>query len=71
MATETQGSNGHGASSIVDHLNTDEAQQMFDQSRAAMEQAVDKAGDFIRERPLVCLAGALAVGYLIGKIVSR
>ncbi len=29
------------------------------------------AAEFIKERPMVCLAGALALGYLLGKIASR
>jgi ElaB/YqjD/DUF883 family membrane-anchored ribosome-binding protein len=44
---------------------------MIEQSRAAVEEAMDTAATFIRERPIVCLAGALAFGYLLGKVVSR
>jgi hypothetical protein len=32
---------------------------------------METAAGFIRERPIVCLAGAVAIGYLVGKIVSR
>jgi ElaB/YqjD/DUF883 family membrane-anchored ribosome-binding protein len=75
MATESQGSNGHGASSgassFVHNLNFDDAQQMLDNSRVMVEEAVEKAGQFVRQRPLLCLAGAVAIGYLIGKIASR
>ena len=31
----------------------------------------DKAIDFIKENPGTCLLGALALGYLIGKIARR
>jgi ElaB/YqjD/DUF883 family membrane-anchored ribosome-binding protein len=31
----------------------------------------DSATDYIKENPGKCLVGALAVGYLIGKLASR
>jgi ElaB/YqjD/DUF883 family membrane-anchored ribosome-binding protein len=74
MATEAQGSNGNSqgiGSGILNSLNVEDAQQMMEQTRVAVEHAVETASDFIRERPIVCLAGALALGYVIGKIVSR
>jgi len=72
MATEQQGSNGHGAAArILSAFNPEDAQQMLEQGREAMDQALSTAADFIRERPIACLAGALALGYLIGKIASR
>jgi ElaB/YqjD/DUF883 family membrane-anchored ribosome-binding protein len=72
MATEAQGPNGHGtAGGILDNLNVEDAQQVIEQTRAAVDQAVETAADFIRERPILCLAGAVALGYVIGKIVSR
>jgi ElaB/YqjD/DUF883 family membrane-anchored ribosome-binding protein len=72
MATETQGPNGHGtAGGILNNLNVEEAQQVIEQTRVAVDQAVETAAEFIRERPLLCLAGAVALGYFIGKIASR
>jgi len=72
MATEQQGSNGHGAAArIPRNFNPEDAQHMLEQGREAMDQALNAAEEFIRERPMVCLAGALALGYLIGKIASR
>ena len=71
MAIESQGANGQGAAGFINKLNTEDAQQMIEQSRAAVEEAMDTAATFIRERPIVCLAGALAFGYLLGKVVSR
>jgi ElaB/YqjD/DUF883 family membrane-anchored ribosome-binding protein len=70
MADVQSSGNGHGAS-ILDHLNVDDAAQVMEQTRAALDQALETAGEFIRERPIACLAGALAIGYVIGKIVSR
>jgi ElaB/YqjD/DUF883 family membrane-anchored ribosome-binding protein len=71
MGIESQGANGQGAAGFVNNLNAEDAQQMIDQSREAVEKAMETAADFIRERPIVCLAGAVAIGYLIGKLVSR
>ncbi|HEY2030351.1 MAG TPA: hypothetical protein VGH20_14195 [Myxococcales bacterium] len=71
MAIESQGANGQGAAGFINNLNSEDAQQMIEQSRAAVEEAMDTAATFIRERPIVCLAGALAFGYLLGKVVSR
>jgi ElaB/YqjD/DUF883 family membrane-anchored ribosome-binding protein len=72
MATEQQGPNGRGAAArILSNFNPEEAQQMLDQGREAVDHALETAAEFIRERPIACLAGALAVGYLIGKIASR
>jgi ElaB/YqjD/DUF883 family membrane-anchored ribosome-binding protein len=72
MATETQGPNGQGAAAkILGNFNPEDAQQMLEQGREAVDQALKAASDFIRERPMVCLAGALALGYLLGKIASR
>ncbi|HTO96986.1 MAG TPA: hypothetical protein VMK66_08095 [Myxococcales bacterium] len=72
MATEPQGSNGEGtAARILGNFNPDDAQQMLEQGREAVDQALNAASAFIRERPIACLAGALALGWLLGKIASR
>ena len=73
MAIESQSPNGQGAAGggILNNLNIEDAQQVIEQTRAAVDHAVETASEFIRERPIVCLAGALALGYVIGKIVSR
>jgi len=72
MATEPQGPNGQGtAAKILSNFNPEDAQQIFEQGREAIDQAMNTAAEFIRERPIACLAGALAIGYLLGKIASR
>jgi hypothetical protein len=72
MTTEPQG-NGHGesAAGILDKLNFAEAEEVIEETRAAVDQALEVASGFIRERPILCLAGALALGYVVGKLVSR
>ena len=72
MPIESQGGNGQGAAGgILSNINVEDAQQVMEQTRAAVEHSVETASDFIRERPILCLAGAVALGYVIGKIVSR
>jgi hypothetical protein len=63
--------NGHGAGSALRGPVVDEAEQMAEQARVALERAQEQVATFIRERPLVCLASALALGYVVGRIVSR
>jgi|GEM_PF-1652129 len=70
IEAQTTGANGHGAG-ILGEMGIEDAQQIMDQTRQAMDHAVDTAATFIRERPIICLAGAVAIGYVIGKIVSR
>jgi hypothetical protein len=70
MEIDPQG-NGHHAGAGAMGPITDEAAHMAEQARVALEQAQEQVSTFIRERPLLCLAGALALGYVVGKIVSR
>lgn len=70
MAAETQSFKDQ-AEGILGNLNVEDAQAMMEQTRAAVDHAVETASDFIRERPILCLAGAIAIGYVVGKIVSR
>jgi ElaB/YqjD/DUF883 family membrane-anchored ribosome-binding protein len=59
------------AGGILGDISSQDAQQMVDQTKQAVGQAVEQVSDFIREKPIACLAGALALGYLFGKIASR
>jgi ElaB/YqjD/DUF883 family membrane-anchored ribosome-binding protein len=61
---------GFGAG-ILGDMSSQDAQQVVEQTKQAVGQAVEQVSDFIRERPIACLAGALAFGYVIGKIASR
>ena len=70
MVDVEKSGNGFGAG-ILGDLNAQDAQRRVEQTKEALDQAMDQAAEFIRERPIVCLAGALALGYVIGKIVSR
>ena len=61
---------GFGAG-ILGDLSSQDPQQVIEQTKQAVDQAVEQVSDFIREKPIACLAGALALGYLFGKIASR
>ena len=71
FATPGNGNGQSGAPAVNAQQIGDEAAQMAEQARAALEQAQEQVSNFIREKPLLCLAGALALGYVVGKIVSR
>ena len=70
MVDVEKSGNGSGVGFLGD-LSAQDAQRMVEQTKVAVDQALDQAAEFIRERPIVCLAGALAIGYLVGKLVSR
>ena len=63
-------SRGFAGGSLGD-LSSQDPQQVIEQTKQAVDQAVEQVCDFIRERPIACLAGALAFGYVVGKIASR
>ncbi len=46
-------------------------QQALENAREEVERYVETAADFIRERPVLCVAGAVAIGFAIGKLASR
>jgi len=68
---ETEKTGRGFAGGILGDISSQDAQQMVEQTKQAMDQAVEQVSDFIREKPIACLAGALALGYLVGKIASR
>lgn len=72
MATEAginQGNNPVAAA--LSDMGIADAQQVLDHTREVMGQALDQASEFVRERPLASLFGAVALGYLFGKVASR
>lgn len=42
-----------------------------DQARAALRDLDTRVSTFIRERPGTALLGALAIGYVVGRLASR
>ena len=59
------------AAGILGDISSQDPQQIVEQTKQALDEALEQVSDFIRERPIVCLAGALAFGYVVGKIASR
>ena len=43
----------------------------LEQARETLSNFNSRAKAFIRERPGTCLLGALAIGYLVGRLASR
>ena len=48
-----------------------EIERTYDDTRARIEDLNERAVDFIRENPGVCIMGAVAAGFLIGRLASR
>ena len=46
-------------------------EQTYGDTRARLEEFNERAADFIRENPGVCIVGAVAAGYLVGRLASR
>jgi ElaB/YqjD/DUF883 family membrane-anchored ribosome-binding protein len=65
---QRQRGNGHLTAEVDAQAQIQEA---LENARAELDRYLSTAADFIRERPVVCVAGAVAVGYLIGKLASR
>ncbi len=42
-----------------------------EKAQQALSDLNDRALVFVRERPLTCLAGAVALGFLVGKLAAR
>lgn len=48
-----------------------EMEQRYGDAREQMRDYNDKAVEFIRQNPAMCLAGAVGVGFVLGKLASR
>jgi len=48
-----------------------EMEARYDDARNQLRTLNDQAVEFIRENPALCVAGAVGVGYLIGKLARR
>lgn len=46
-------------------------EQRYSQARDQLEKANTEAVSFIRAHPVACIAGAVAVGYLVGRLASN
>lgn len=67
------GGNGHANAEggLASQFDQQHIQEAIENAREQIDQYVETAADFIRERPVLCLAGAAAIGFLVGKLASR
>ncbi len=75
-AGDRPGYSGNGGShpageGVLSDEKRAQLEQTLENARVELDRYVDQAAAFIRERPVACLAGALALGFLVGKIASR
>jgi hypothetical protein len=43
----------------------------IEEAKERLREVNERAIAFIKERPVTCIVGALAVGYLIGRVLRR
>lgn len=64
--------NGNGAAEPpMTQARMEELQETLERAREELDHYVERASDFIRQRPVVAVVGAVAAGWLIGRIASR
>lgn len=65
----------NGASALTNDVSANEvAATVTDKMAAAKEQATAikaKVKDFVDENPVVAVAGAVAAGFIVGRLLSR
>jgi len=76
MNEGSSGSSGYGGNGQDDHRHrveafAREASAQVEHARMVFDDLNERALAFIRERPGTALLGALALGYLVGKIASK
>lgn len=67
---ETSSNNGSGMPDQVAALQ-EQAEAQLRAARDALTDIDHKVRAFVKERPGLCLLGAVAAGFVIGRIVSR
>lgn len=76
-ATTSSGANGSaagaGAAELQDEIERryHELEERYDEMRGVLEHYNESAQTFIREHPAACIAGAVGLGYLVGRLASR
>jgi ElaB/YqjD/DUF883 family membrane-anchored ribosome-binding protein len=60
-----------GDAGRVDRRDVTHEEGPLDTAQAGFDRAVEAATEFIRERPVAALVGAVALGWVVGKLASR
>lgn len=73
QASGSQGSVAEASRDARERLEQQyrEIEQTYDDTRARLEQLNERAANFIRENPGICIVGAVAAGYVVGRLASR
>jgi ElaB/YqjD/DUF883 family membrane-anchored ribosome-binding protein len=68
-----QRSTGERAREVQDAIedSVHEIEQRYRDVRDQLQHANHQAVDFIRKHPATCIFGAVAVGYLVGRMASK
>lgn len=57
--------------SLPDMNDTEQPADPLQRAVASLNQLNERALTFARERPVTCIIGAVALGFVIGKIAAR
>ena len=60
-----------GTSSDAANRAQDAGRQLYNQASGQAQQAAGQYSDFVKEQPVLVTLGALAVGYVIGRLTSN
>ena len=75
MPDSTGREQGNGGARTQDLHEEDrrrmELEHVVESARAELARYAERAAELVRERPVVAVTGALAIGYLVGKLASR
>ncbi len=55
----------------VDGREVTHEERPLDTAQASLDRAMEAATEFIRERPVAAIVGAVALGWVVGKLASR
>lgn len=65
------GTSGNGNARQSAMMGEHDMDQAMERARTEMDRYMSMAADFIRERPVASLAGAIAIGFVVGRLASR
>ena len=67
----TETSNAESTQALQRTANQTAAADQVEAASRAFALTRDRTADFIRKHPVLCIGGALTVGYLLGRVAAR